>query len=98
MQRQAAKTDSNAKEIDRALESRGASVAKTDGVGRGFPDRVVGVNGENFLLEYKDGSKPPSKQKLNEFQKKWHGNWRGQVAVVKNPEQAIDVVFKKARS
>ena len=93
MQRQAAKTDSNAKEIDRALERRGASVAKTDGVGRGFPDRVVGVDGENFLLEYKDGSKSPSKQRLNEFQKKRHEKWKGQVAGVKDAAQAISVVF-----
>ena len=90
----AARTDANARQIDEALESLGATVAKTDSVGVGFPDRVVGVNGKNFLLEYKDGAKPPSKRRLNDFQKKWHDSWAGQVAVVYSPEQAVAVVFE----
>ena len=94
MPRQAAKADANAKDIDRELESRGASVAKTDGVGVGFPDRVIGLNGRNFLLEYKDGKKPLSKQRLNEYQQQWHKRWKGQVAVVTSPEQAVKVVFE----
>jgi hypothetical protein len=35
----AARTDANAKEIDKALKRRGATVATTDGVGSGFPDQ-----------------------------------------------------------
>ena len=40
--RRAAKTDANASAIDAVLIAAGASVAKTDAVGSGFPDRVVG--------------------------------------------------------
>jgi len=93
MTRLAAKTDANAKEIDKALLALGASVAKTDGVGGGFPDRVVGFNGKNYLIEYKDGSKPPSKQRLNEQQRRWHDKWQGQVVVVRNPREALEVVL-----
>tara|TARA_R110000824_G_scaffold18243_10_gene72642 strand:+ start:6228 stop:6551 length:324 start_codon:yes stop_codon:yes gene_type:complete len=93
MTRVAAKTDANAKDIDRVLKKLGATIAKTDSVGSGFPDRVVGVNGRNFLLEYKDGAKPPSKRKLNAYQIRWHQSWSGQVAIVTSPEEAVEVVF-----
>jgi|TARA_R110000824_G_scaffold132891_1_gene295430 hypothetical protein len=89
----AARTDTNAKDIDKALERIGATVAKTDGVASGFPDRVVGFNGKNILLEYKDGSRPPSRRRLNPLQKEWHKRWAGQVAVVNSPEEAIAVVL-----
>lgn len=92
MPRLVAKTDANAKEIDAALAGIGCSLAKTDGSGKGFPDRVVGFEGVNVLLEYKDENKPPSKRKLNDYQKQWHGNWKGQVAVVMNPDEAVHVV------
>ena len=93
MSRLAAKSDANAKEIDRALDSLGASIAKTDGVGGGFPDRIIGFNGKNYLLEYKDGNKSPSRQKLNEQQRRWHNKWQGQVAIVRNPKEALEVVL-----
>ena len=88
----AAKTDANAHVIDMALYLHGATVAKTDSVGSGFPDRVVGFHGKNFLLEYKDGAKSPSKRKLNEYQQRWHRAWTGQVAVVSNAEEALEIV------
>jgi hypothetical protein len=89
----AAKTDANASEIDKALILRGATVAKTDSAGSGFPDRVIGFKGKNYLLEYKDGSNPPSKRRMNMAQEQWHASWAGQVDVVKNPEEAVKVVF-----
>jgi hypothetical protein len=42
----------------------------------------------------KDGSKPPSARKLTEDQVKWHAEWRGQVAVVENVEQAIEAITR----
>jgi|TARA_R110000824_G_scaffold21078_6_gene78892 hypothetical protein len=88
----AAKTDANAKAIDIALYIHGATVAKTDSVGSGFPDRVVGFHGKNFLLEYKDGSKPLSRRRLNDHQQRWHKAWTGQVDVVSNAKEALEVV------
>ena len=89
----AARTDANAREIDKALVKLGATIAKTDSAGSGFPDRVIGFRGKNFLLECKDGEKVPSKRQLNEAQKKWHSAWAGQVAVVKSPDEAVRIVF-----
>ena len=57
--RRAAKIDANQPEIVAALEAVGASVVSTAGLGNGFPDIVVGFRGINYLIEIKDGSKPP---------------------------------------
>lgn len=94
--RRAAKTDANAAAIDAVLLAAGATIARTDGIGAhtpGFPDRVVGFGGRNYLLEYKDGSKPPSRQKLNARQQAWHAEWRGQVAVVTTGKEALEVIW-----
>ena len=91
--RRAAKTDANASAIDAVLIAAGASVAKTDAVGSGFPDRVVGFGDKNFLLEYKDGKKYPSQRKLTSQQVKWHEAWKGQVTIVHTPKEALEVIF-----
>jgi hypothetical protein len=71
-------------------------VALAHAVGRGFPDLVVGYRGrgkpETFLLEVKDGDKPPSARKLTPAQVVWHGEWRGHVAVVCNLAEALAAV------
>ena len=51
-------------------------------MGDGFPDLVVARNGINVLVEVKDGSKPPSKQKLTKDQEEFHASWKGWIAVV----------------
>ena len=91
--RHAARTDANHAEIRDALRAAGCSVADTGSAGDGFPDLVVGLRSRNFLLEIKDGKKPPSARKLTDDQVKFHGAWRGQVHVVTSVQEAIDVVF-----
>jgi hypothetical protein len=61
-------------------------------VGKGVPDLLCGYQGRNVLLEIKDGSKPPSKRKLNPDQVEWHDKWRGQVCVVNNLDEAIEAL------
>jgi hypothetical protein len=90
--RRAAKVDANQAEIVEALRKIGASVQSLHAVGQGCPDLLVGWRGIVSLLEVKDGSKPPSARKLTEDQVKWHAEWRGQVAVVENVEQAIEAI------
>jgi len=68
----AKRVDANQKEIVKALRDRGASVLHLHQVGGGCPDILVGYAGYNFLIEIKDGTKPPSKQKLNVTQQEWH--------------------------
>jgi hypothetical protein len=85
----AAKTDANQSEIVKALRKMGATVQPLHTVGQGTPDLLVGIQGRNFLLEVKDGNKPPSAQKLTADQVEWHGGWRGQVEVVNSIDQTI---------
>lgn len=90
--RRAASTDANQTEIVAALRDIGCSVQILAAVGQGCPDLLAGYYGFNCLIEVKDGSKPPSKRELTPDQIKWHSKWRGQVAVVENVQQAIEVV------
>lgn len=61
----------------------GATVADLHNVGRGIPDLLVGFEGKNYLVEIKNG-----KQKLNSTQVDWHANWKGQVAIITNTNEA----------
>jgi len=88
--RRAAKIDSNHLEIVDALRSAGAYVISLAGVGAGCPDLLVGFLGHTFLVEIKDGSKPPSARKLTEQQLKFHREWKGgTLAIVDNPDAAL---------
>ncbi len=88
--RRAARRDANEQEIIDALEAIGASVQTISE--RGVPDLLVGYRGRNWLIEVKDGSKPPSKRKLNAEQEQWHRAWRGQVRVVSSVDAAVALV------
>lgn len=78
------RVDGNQKEIVEALRAAGATVRSTAHVGYGFPDLVVGVRGQNFLLEVKT-----PKGKLEESQERFHANWGGSVVVVRSVEEAL---------
>jgi len=90
--RRAAKIDRNQEEIVKALRQIGCSVQSLAAIGSGCVDLLVGRRGHNFLLEVKDGRKPPSAQKLTPDEKRWHEAWTGQVAVVRSVEEAINAV------
>jgi len=72
----------------------GASVLILSAVGKGCPDVLVGINGLNALVEIKDGSKIPSKQKLNALEEEFHEKWRGHVCVIKNEQEAAQLIYK----
>jgi hypothetical protein len=86
----AARVDDNHRAVKRALEQIGCSVLDLAAVGGGAPDLVVGWRGRNFLVEVKDGSKPPSKRRLTPQQQTFHAQWRGQIMVVTGVADAID--------
>lgn len=92
MTRRAAKVDANQPEIVDALRSAGATVKPCHAVGEGFPDLAVGYRGVNYLIEVKDGSKPPSARKLTGPQESWHATWAGQVVIVKNVDEALAAI------
>ena len=92
MVRRASKVDDNQQEIADALRKAGASVQFLHGVGFGCPDMLVGFRGRNLLLEIKDGSKPPSRQKLTDWQERWGVSWNGQACVVRSADEALEVL------
>ena len=93
MTRWASKVDDNQAAIVRDLRKMGASVQLLHMVGAGCPDILVGWNGDMWLLEIKDGAKPPSARKRTGPQITWHDAWRGKpVAVVCNIREALEAI------
>lgn len=89
--RRAAKVDNNHEAIVSALRAAGASVQSMAALGRGVPDLLVWFRGY-YIIECKDGAKPPSKRQLTKDQEDWIKAWGGPVYVVESPEQALIVV------
>jgi hypothetical protein len=90
--RKFARKDSNHKEIIQVFRDLGATVADTAQLGSGFPDCVVGFRGNNVLVEIKDGSLPPSKRKLTPDELKFHATWLGEVVIINNVDEAIELI------
>lgn len=97
MPRTAARVDANQKLIVEALRKCGATVQSLAMVGKGVPDLLVGYRGKNYLMEIKDGAKPPSRQRLTQDEIDWHANWRGDVKTITSAEAAIEVVTAEMR-
>jgi hypothetical protein len=74
--RQRARVDDNQGEIDDALEAMGWLVWPTHQLGKGFPDRLIAKKGRMFLVEVKDGSKPPSKRRLTQDELVAHARFK----------------------
>ena len=82
--------DANQPEIVEALEAAGCRVFDLHKRGRGVPDLLVVNKNGVFLLEIKN---PETKgYGLTPFQKRWHNEWRGQVAIVNSVDAAISVI------
>jgi soluble P-type ATPase len=89
----AAKIDANQPEIVSALRKVGARVQSLAAVGQGVPDLLVSFRGDLYLLEVKDGSKPPSKQALTMEQIVWHRDWAGaDLHVVNSVDSALRAI------
>lgn len=94
----AAKIDANQPEIVKALRQVGCTVQSLASTGKGVPDLLVASpSGCLYLMEVKDGDKPPSARKLTPDQVKWHGDWNSEIHIVLSAEQAIDIVFNRKR-
>lgn len=90
----AKRIDRNQTEIVDVLRRSGCSVLVLSGVGRGCPDLLMGLCGQNFLIEVKDGKKPPSGRKLTRWEEIFIQGWLGNVAIIESVEQAINLVNK----
>lgn len=89
MPKYAARVDANQKEVVSFLRAVGYFVWPTHTAGRGFPDLVVSGPGWVVLLEVKDGSKPPSGQRLTPAERDFFASFPGPVFKVRSPEQAV---------
>ena len=90
--RRNARVDDNHKEIVDGLRAVKASVQSLAPIGKGCPDILVGYRGVNYVMEIKDGSKPPSKRQLTEDEIGWHRAWCGTVLTVNSLEEAIKAI------
>ena len=88
------RTDRNHAEIINALRKiPNLSVFSTHEVGKGFPDIVIGYKGINYLIEIKDGNKPPSARKLTDAELKFHQDWKGQIKIVNNLDEVLNLLL-----
>lgn len=92
--RKAARVDANQEQVVSALRGLGATVQSLAATGKGVPDLLVGYRSKNYLLEVKDGRKPPSERKLTPDQEIWHEAWKGTVHVVNTPTEAVKVILE----
>lgn len=88
--RRAAKVDANQPAIVQAFRQCGFSVYPAHRTGEGFPDLVIAFGGLTWLVEVKDGSKPPSARMLTEPQQRFHESWKAPIAVIASIDQALD--------
>lgn len=85
MRQYGAKRDENEVEIVKALRAAGASVAHLSS--KGIPDLLVSYQNKLFLMEVKMPGK-----KLTPEQMKFHENWNGEIYIVRNIDEAIDIL------
>ena len=88
--RRRAKIDGNHAQLVKQLrEIPGVTVLSLAPIGNGCPDALIGYAGRNFLLEFKDPSKPPSKRNLTDDQAAFFLSWGGHVAKVETLAEAL---------
>lgn len=90
--RRNARIDSNQNEIVRTFRRLGATVLITAQLKNCF-DLLVGYRGVNYIVEVKDGKKPPSQRKLTDGEQKFKDNWKGgEYYIVESIEDAINIL------
>jgi hypothetical protein len=84
------RTDGNHATIRDTLRRCGCVVEDLSDVGRGIPDLLVLTpKGRVLLVEVKDGSQPPSKQRLTEEEVGVANRWTGHYLIVTSVDDAI---------
>ncbi len=86
--------DANHSEIVAALRRVGAQVQSLASVGGGVPDLLVAFRGGWYVLEVKDGSKPPSKRRLTPAEAEWHMQFNdaAPVWIVNTVDEALEAI------
>ena len=90
--RRNARVDANQPEIVKGLRKAGASVLILSNLKNCF-DILVGFRGINYIMEIKDGTKPPSKRKLTEGEQKFADEWQGgEYHIVLDLQEALEII------
>lgn len=84
------RVDSNHAEIIDMFRQLGYSARSTAIIGKGFPDAALGKFGFNFLIEIKDGAKPPSARKLSDDEDLFWKDWRGNIYLIESLEDVLE--------
>lgn len=92
------KRDHNHRTIVRAFVACGASVMEADCVGGGAPDLVVGLYGENFLVEVKNLKSSYGKRGLNKNQQSFKRRWGGGEVFVATSIEDVQNLMKAWRA
>jgi len=91
--RRKAKRDVNEGEIVDGLRQIGATVGRINE--EDYPDLIVGFRGVNYLIEIKPPSGPRggvSGRTLSTGQLKWAMEWRGQIDMARNLDEAMRII------
>lgn len=88
----ARKVDANQPEIVAALRGVGAEVTDLSRVGGGVPDLLVSYRKQWFLIECKDGKKPPSARSLTADQRAWMYRQNATTHVVNGIDDALKAI------
>ena len=84
----AKRRDANHRDVIRAFEAYGWTVADTADLGDGFPDVLIAKGGVMRQVEIKDGSKPLSARKLTPAEQRYHAR----LAAAGCPVLVIDTI------
>lgn len=88
------RVDDNHGEIVAALRRVGAEVQSLASMGGGVPDLLAAFRGDWYVIEVKDGNKPPSKRKLTPDEEKWHAKFShvAPVHIVNTVDEALTAI------
>lgn len=94
--RRKARRDDNHNAVADTFRALGCSVFETDRVGEGFPDLVVGMQGDSLLIEVKNPETHYGRGGLNKTQSAFAAAWRGSpVTVITSPDEAAAFVLNR---
>lgn len=95
--RRNARVDANQKGIVEGLRKAGATVLICSQLKNCF-DILVGFRGVNYIMEIKDGDKPPSARKLTPGEEAFKESWKGgEYYIVLTLEQALKIIGANAK-
>lgn len=92
--RTVAKVDANQPEVVKVFRQLGWSVLIISQL-KNCADIIVSKNGCTTICEIKDGTLPPSKQKLTEGEENFRKNWQGNYALITCVDDVLELNKKR---